>query len=393
MSSKVDAEQKRDYYEQESYVRTEGPVGGLTSFNAEYGYLEAMVRGFRSGFLKEVEYRQMCQCTTLDDVKLTLGDTDYCNTLTSVHKLTPEIIVEKCWGKYVSEFRFIRDQAVGQLATFLDFITYEYLISNISFIITKLIRGSETAQLLSKCDPMGVFPGLKSILTFENSSDGLVELYRTVLVDTPVAPYFEKYFNSEIRSDEPYHQMEQAYNEVEIDIITNMLQKLWLEDFYSYCKSMGGETWLFMKELLEFEADRRAIEITINSFGTQLNDQFSRDSERKALFCNFGKLYPQGIESFSKVGEMAQLGEALIPYTTYYKLWQKAETDGKQFQDALYEAEVWLNRLAFESQSHFACFYAYGKLKQQEKRNLWWITSCINEKRDQSQFNRWIKTF
>jgi len=55
--------------------------------------------------------------------------------------------------------------------------------------------------------------------------------------------------------------------------------------------------------------------------------------------------------------------------------------------------EVHLNRLAFESQSHFAVFYAYGKLKEQEKRNLYWIASCIQLQRDGKEFNRWIKIF
>ena len=52
-------------------------LGDLTTFNAEHGYLEAMVRGFRSGFLREHEYRQLAQCDQLDDLKVTLGDTDY----------------------------------------------------------------------------------------------------------------------------------------------------------------------------------------------------------------------------------------------------------------------------------------------------------------------------
>jgi hypothetical protein len=32
--------------------RIEGPIGGLTSFNIEYGFVEGLLRGFRSGFLK-----------------------------------------------------------------------------------------------------------------------------------------------------------------------------------------------------------------------------------------------------------------------------------------------------------------------------------------------------
>jgi hypothetical protein len=66
-----------------------------------------------------------------------------------------------------------------------------------------------------------------------------VELYRTVLVDTPVASYYERYFNSELKTDEPGKQIGRVYSEVEVDIITNMLQKLWLEDFYVYTQSLG----------------------------------------------------------------------------------------------------------------------------------------------------------
>lgn len=63
-----------------------------------------------------------------------------------------------------------------------------------------LSPGADAETLLAKCLPLGASPHLRSIMTFENfdNADGLVELYRTVLIDTPVAPYFEKYFNSEV---------------------------------------------------------------------------------------------------------------------------------------------------------------------------------------------------
>jgi len=119
-----------------------------------------------------------------------------------------------------------------------------------------------------------------------------------------------------VKSDQPAREMQRVYNEVEIDIITNMLQKLWLEDFYTYCtQTLGGETGRVMGELLEFEADRRAISITVNSFKTPLNEPSNRDSERKKLFCSFGTLYPEAtLFSFSKVGDETQLAQALEPY-------------------------------------------------------------------------------
>lgn len=194
------------------------------------------------------------------------------------------------------------------------------MITNISFLIVSLIRKGQPEQLIARCDPMGIFPRMKSILTFENSDEGLLELYRTVLIDTPIAPYFEEFFNSETTNDKHFEEFQRVFNEREISIITNMIKKLWLEDFYLYCMSIGGTTATIMKELLDFEADRRAISIMINSFNTQLNDPFKRDSERHDLFCSFGTLYPEAIELFSKVSDISQLGVVLSNYAEIYRL-------------------------------------------------------------------------
>ena len=40
--------------------------GDLTTFNIHHGFAEAIVRGFRSGFLSDVEYHHLAECATLD---------------------------------------------------------------------------------------------------------------------------------------------------------------------------------------------------------------------------------------------------------------------------------------------------------------------------------------
>jgi len=394
----IDKKDKQEMFEEAAAVRHFHSPGSLMSFNMEHGFSEALLRGFKSGFLKEVEYRQLCQCDNLDDVKLTLGDTDYCNVLQNQNKLNPEIILNRCRQKNIKEFEFLRSQAVGSLATFLNFVTWEHLIKNICFVISGMIKGSDPETLLSKCNPLGYSPHLKSVMTFENDtvSDGLTELYRTVLVDTPVARYFETYFNSDMKHEQVgrdvQREIQRIYNTQEIDVITNMLQKLWLEDFYDYSQSLGGETAATMKELLEFEADRRAIMITMNSFETFLNEPSNRDKERQALYCNFGTLYPEAtLNSFNKVADMQQLGVALQPYAVYRELWKRATETGRPVADLLAEYEVRLMLLAFMGQSHFAAFYAFLKLKEREEYNLKWIVSCINQRRDPKDTNRWIK--
>lgn len=54
----------------------------------------------------------------------------------------------------------------------------------------------------------------------------------------------------QVKADQPSREIQRVYNEVEIDIITNMLQKLWLEDFFKFTQALGGATAEVMKELL-----------------------------------------------------------------------------------------------------------------------------------------------
>jgi hypothetical protein len=47
------------------------------TFNVTGGFLEAIVRGYRAGLLTAADYNNLCQCETLEDVKLHLSATDY----------------------------------------------------------------------------------------------------------------------------------------------------------------------------------------------------------------------------------------------------------------------------------------------------------------------------
>jgi V-type H+-transporting ATPase subunit d len=41
-------------------------LGGMTTFNMQLGFVEGLVRGFRSSFLSDVHYHQLTQCETLE---------------------------------------------------------------------------------------------------------------------------------------------------------------------------------------------------------------------------------------------------------------------------------------------------------------------------------------
>jgi len=41
-------------------------LGGMETFNMQHGYVEAVVRGMRSGFLQDSDYHHITQCENLE---------------------------------------------------------------------------------------------------------------------------------------------------------------------------------------------------------------------------------------------------------------------------------------------------------------------------------------
>ncbi|WOK95777.1 V-type proton ATPase subunit d2 isoform X1 [Canna indica] len=356
------------------------------TFNVHGGYLEAIVRGHRSGLLTAADYNNLCQCETLDDIKMHLSATEYGpylqNEPSPLHTTT---IVEKCTLKLVDEYKHMLCQATEPLSTFLEYITYGYMIDNVVLIVTGTLHERDVQELLEKCHPLGMFDSIATLAVAQN----MRELYRLVLVDTPLAPYFSECITSEDLDD------------MNIEIMRNTLYKAYLEDFYNFCQKLGGATAEIMSDLLAFEADRRAVNITINSIGTEL----TRDDRRK-LYSNFGLLYvfssfyhivrfiggcllilqinilfhryPYGHEELAVCEDIDQVRGAMEKYPPYQSIFAKLSYGESQMLDkAFYEEEVKRLCLAFEQQFHYAVFFAYMRLREQEIRNLMWISECV----------------
>ena len=248
----------------------------------------------------------------------------------------------------------------------MDYLTYGYMIDNVALLITGTLHERDTRELLERCHPLGTFETMPALGVATN----IEELYNSVLIETPLAPYFKGSLSH------------QDLDELNIEIIRNTLYKNYLEDFYNWVNNnpavRGTPTQDVMCEVLEFEADRRSINITLNSFGTELAKQ-----DRKKLYPNFGKLYPEGILMLSRADDPEGVRiavDGVHDYRTFFdqtgmggqgggsgvgNMSGGAGDEGKSLEDLFYQKEMEISKIAFTRQFTHAVVYAWVKLREQ----------------------------
>ena len=262
----------------------------------------------------------------------------------------------------------------------MEYLTYGYMIDNVALLITGTLHERDTRELLERCHPLGWFETMPVLCVATN----IEELYNSVLIETPLAPYFKGSLSH------------QDLDELNIEIVRNTLYKNYLEDFHRFVNEdpaiQGTPTADVMTEALAFEADRRAINITLNSFGTELGKQ-----DRKKLYPEFGALYPEGTLMLSRADDFEGVSLA-VSGNSDYKAWfdqmgmgggggglggsgagnmSGGTTEGKSLEDLFYQKEMELSKMAFTHQFSHAVIYAWVKLREQVRCLCFFPPPCL----------------
>lgn len=390
-----------------AHARCQG-VGDIWTFNMDHAYCEAICRGYRKGFLTPMQYAHMSSASNLTDIKLNLEETDYAKFLQDYDKggrITPKVIKLAAIQKFTDEFQYMRSQACGDLAIFLDYISYEYMIDNIIMILQHTLTDpdGDVSEVLERLHPLGSLGTSieRNIASFEPSKKGIENLFLTVLVATPVGHYFTSFLQTLQQADAATVSGDEVGNlldEASFMMLENFVFKAYLEDFHELTLKLGGDSTMFCSHILKRRADKRTINICVNSFSTGLGlDENKRKTDRQQLFPTCGYLFPESYGLLEDVSTAAGLAEVLQPHCDYADLWKAWVPEGEDdevggLDDGFYRMEVEELEDCFLGQSHFAIFYAFVKLKEQECRNLEWISECVLQGR-KDQIDKIVKIF
>ena len=361
-------------------------MADLVFFNVDDGYSEALLRGFRKSILGEQQYTALRNSGSLKDFKSVLIDTDYSDYVKEYTETDTSALKMLLKKKLADEIDQVQSVAGPELDKFIEMIRHKYMIDNVINIIEGIKNKTDKNVIESRNEPLGYLKEISGLLKLDYKK--IEDLYEDVLIDTEVGVYFSKFLEEVLAMSDSKNvaTINNFLQSLKPEEIKNYLKKIWLEYFYHFCKTLNPTTSEIMEDLLKYEADCQTIQIVYNSLA--YNNQF-QEEERKKVIPYFGFLYPETTTQLIKCNSLENLRQILQPFPDYYELVREIpdpkkldefglQSGLKTLDDLMFKESMKRYSIAFEQQFHFACFYAYIKIKEQEIKNIMLLADMIS---------------
>ena len=361
-------------------------MADLVFFNVNDGYSEALLRGFRKSILGEQQYTALRNTTNLKDFKSVLIDTDYSDYVKDYTETDTSALKMLLKKKLADEIDQVQSVAGPDLDKFIEMIRHKYMIDNVINIIEGIKNKTDKNVIEARNEPLGYLKEISGLLKLDYKK--IEDLYEDVLIDTEVGVYFSKFLEEVLAMSDSKNvaTINNFLQSLKPEEIKNYLKKIWLEYFYHFCKTLNPTTSEIMEDLLKYEADCQTIQIVYNSLA--YNNQF-QEEERKKVIPYFGFLYPETTTQLIKCNSLENLRQILQPFPDYYELVREIpdpkkldefglQSGLKTLDDLMFKESMKRYSIAFEQQFHFACFYAYIKIKEQEIKNIMLLADMIS---------------
>ena len=360
-------------------------MADLVFFNVDDGYSEALLRGFRKSILGEQQYTALRNTQNLKDFKSVLIDTDYSDYVKDYTETDTSALKMLLKKKLADEIDQVQSVAGPDLDKFIEMIRHKYMIDNVINIIEGIKNKTDKNVIEARNEPLGYLKEISGLLKLDYKK--IEDLYEDVLIDTEVGVYFSKFLEEVLAMSDSKNvaTINNFLQSLKPEEIKNYLKKIWLEYFYHFCKTLNPTTSEIMEDLLKYEADCQTIQIVYNSLA--YNNQF-QEEERKKVIPYFGFLYPETTTQLIKCNSLENLRQILQPFPDYYELVREIpdpkkldefglQSGLKTLDDLMFKESMKRYSIAFEQQFHFACFYAYIKIKEQEIKNIMLLADMI----------------
>eukprot|EP00768_Dysnectes_brevis_P002999 gnl/Dysnectes_brevis/2176_a2535_2857.p1 GENE.gnl/Dysnectes_brevis/2176_a2535_2857~~gnl/Dysnectes_brevis/2176_a2535_2857.p1 ORF type:complete len:356 (+),score=97.94 gnl/Dysnectes_brevis/2176_a2535_2857:33-1070(+) len=333
-------------------------AANIALFNGRHGFLEASIRSRRDQFLTNADYLALTQADTLADLQVALNTTYLAAPISSLHHLTPELISSALTDHMVSEFLDMKAHSIHDFHTFMEHVRKPFVIDNIILVLLGASQSRDSQAVLARCHPLGEFPGLATLASCGSAE----EIYNSVLEESPVADLFQRITDIDWSLPE---------------MLRAKLYRVHLESFHAFCTKVGGETMEIMGPLLEFDADRRTITLTLNLLGQDVSAE-----EKTALYPRLGHLYPFVHDQLAVCPDMDGVKQCVAGYQEYAACFDVVTSDpSKTLDDAFAAAEVEQLKYCILNQFNFGIAYSWLRLSEVQIKNLVWIAECIAQSR------------